>query len=152
RDPGVNPGPDRGAPSRSRSLDREPLRGPARRAFERTLLRRPALKGSRRLLLQVLLLDYAWGKADCYPSNETLAAATGLSLSTITRALHDLEPMGILRLAEDDRLASRRRIVLVDHPHARPVLDDLAARAAGTPAPAPPRDTGSKRPGPGVQF
>ena len=91
RDFGVNPRTDRGAPSRSRSLDREPLRGPARRAFERALLRRPGLKGSRRLLLQVLLLDYAWGKADCYPGNETLADATGLSLSTVKRALHDLE-------------------------------------------------------------
>src|SRR5690349_13935762 len=122
RDSGVNPGPDRGAPSRSRSLDREPLRGVARRAFERELLRRGGLKGSRRLLLQVLLFDYAWGKADCYPSNETLAAATGLSTSTIKRALHDLERMGLIRLAEDVRLASRRRIVFVDHPHARQVL------------------------------
>jgi hypothetical protein len=150
RDSGVNPRPDRGAPSRSRSIDREPLRGPARRAFERELLRRPGLKGSRRLLLQVLLLDYAWGKADCYPSNETLAAVTGSSLSTIKRALHDLEHMGIIRLVEDLRLASRRRIVLLGHPHAQLVLDDLAVAAAETPA--PPRDTGSKRPGRGVQF
>jgi hypothetical protein len=150
RDSGVNPGPDRGAPSRSRSLDREPLRGPARRAFERELLRRPGLKGSRRLLLQVLLIDYAWGKADCYPGNETLAAATGLSLSTVKRALHDLERTGIIRIAEDDRLASRRRIVILGHPHARQVLDDLAATAAGTPA--PPRGAGSKRPGRGAQI
>jgi Helix-turn-helix domain len=150
RDSGVNPGPDRGAPSRTRSLDREPLRGLARRAFERGLLRRPGLKGSRRFLLQVLLIDYAWGKADCYPGNETLAAATGLSISTIKRALHDLEQMGIIRLVEDLRLASRRRIVFVDHPHAQQVLDGLAAAAAGTPS--PPRDTGSKRPGRGVQI
>jgi hypothetical protein len=150
RDSGVNPGPDRGAQSRSRSLDREPLRGLARRAFERALLRRPSLKGSRRLLLQVLLLDYAWGKADCYPSNETLSAATGLSLSTVKRALHDLERMGIIRLVEDGRLASRRRIVFVDHPHARQVVDGLAAAAAGPPS--PPRNTRSKRPDRGVQF
>src|SRR5262245_36181096 len=149
RDSGVNPGPDRRAQSRSRSLDREPLRGVARRAFERELLRRPDLKGSRRFLLQVLLLDYAWGKADCYPGNETLAAATGLSLSTIKRALHDLEHMGIIRIVEDLRLPSRRRIVILSHPHARQVLDDLAA-AAGPPT--PPRGTGSKRPGRGGQF
>src|SRR5262249_12400928 len=48
------------------------------------------------------------------------------------------------------RLASRRRIVLLGHPHAHQVLDGLAAPAVGTPA--PPRDTRSKRPGPGVQF
>src|SRR5262249_11713453 len=90
-----------------------------------------------------------WGKADCYPGNETLAAATGLSLSTVKRALHDLEHMGIIRIVEDARLASRRRIVILSHPHARQVLDDLAA-AAGPPM--PPRGTGSKRPGRGVQF
>lgn len=150
RDIGVNPRPDRGAPSRSRSIDREPLQGVARRAFERALLRRPGLKGSRRLLLQVLLFDYAWGKADCYPGNETLAAATGSSTSTVKRALHDLEQMEIIRLVEDLRLASRRRIILLGHPHAQQVLDDLAAATAGTPA--TPRDTGSKRPGPGVQI
>src|SRR5262249_48882634 len=147
---GVNPGPDRGAQSRSRSIDREPLRGVARRAFERELLRRPGLKGSRRLLLQVLLADFAWGKADCYPGNERLAAATGLSTSTIQRALHDLERMGIIRIIEDVGLASRRRIVFVDHPHARLVLDGLVAAATGTPAPL--HHGGSKRPGRGVQI
>jgi hypothetical protein len=150
RDSGVNPRPDRGAQSRSRSLDWEPLRGVARRAFERELLRRPGLKGSRRFLLQVLLLEYAWGKADCYPGNETLAAATGLSTSTVKRALHDLEHMGIIRLVEDDRLASRRRIIILGHPHAQQVLDGLAAAAAGPPS--PPRNTGSKRPDRGVQI
>src|SRR5262249_6627382 len=120
------------------------------RAFERELMRRPGLKGSRRLLLQVLLADFAWGKADCYPGNERLAAATGLSSSTIKRALHDLEHMGIIRIIEDTRLANRRRILIPGHPHVQQVLDGLAAAAAGTPS--PPRNTGSKRPDRGVHI
>src|SRR5262249_45217172 len=143
---GVNPGPDRGAPARSRSIDREPLQGTARRAFERELLRRPGLKGSRRFLLQVLLIEFAWGKADCYPGNQRLATATGLSLSTVKRALHDLERLGLIRLVEDGRLPSRRRIVFPDHPHAQAVLDALARSRPEAP-PGPP-SRGSKRPGP----
>src|SRR5262245_7395802 len=150
RDSGVNPGPDRGAPPRSRSIDRQPLRGSARRAFERDLLRRPGLKGSRRALLLVLLSEFAWGKADCYPGKARLAAAAGLSPSTVKRALHDLVRMGLLRLVADLRLPSRRRIVLVDHPHARRVLDELAAAAAGTPGES--RGLGSERPGGAAQI
>jgi DNA-binding MarR family transcriptional regulator len=150
RDSGVNPGPDRGAQTRSRSIDREPLRGIARRAFERQLLRRPGLKGSRRFLLQVLLNEFAWGKADCYPGNETLAAATGLSTSTIKRALHDLERMDLIRLVEDVRLGSRRRIVLLDHPHAQQVLDELARCVRA--APPRSRGRGARRPGQVAQI
>jgi hypothetical protein len=150
RDSGVNPGPDRGAQTRSRSIDREPLRGIARRAFERELLSWPGLKGSRRFLLQVLLTEFAWGKADCYPSNQTLATATGLSTSTVKRALQDLVRMGLIRIVEDIRLRSRRRIVFLDHPHAQRILNELAG---GIPAaPVVRRSRGSKWPGRGVQI
>jgi hypothetical protein len=75
------------------------LAGQARRDYERTLTNRPNLRGSRLAVLRVLLDQWGWGKPSCRPSNATIAASAGLSVSTVRRCLHELAQLGAIEIA-----------------------------------------------------
>jgi hypothetical protein len=91
------------------------LTGEARREFERTLTSRPGLRGSRLAVLRVLLDQWGWGKPSCRPCNATIAAAAGVSVSTVQRCLHDLEQLGVLDI-EMGVHGENRVIRFVGHP------------------------------------
>ena len=92
-----------------------------RRAWEEGLKGRPGLKGSRMLLLLVLL-DIARGKPWAYPSDAYLAGKSKVSENTVWRSLRDLEAAGIVRTVKTQ---GRRWIVFPDHPHAAAFLAGL---------------------------
>ncbi len=110
------------------SIDHEPLKEPERTAFEKSLHAKYQLKGPVLHLLDTLLARYFWGKADCYPSNKGLMEwLTDRHKNTVQRQLQRLRDAGAVRLFADRSLISQRRIVLVDHPNARPIIDSLDA-------------------------
>jgi hypothetical protein len=121
-------------PAKSRAIDREPLTGPERRAFEDRLLSNPKVKRSAHHVLSCLLHDYAWGGADCFPGNKAFAKRLGYSERHLQRILRDLEAEGIIRCLFDGSLGGgkpgekfgQRRIVFLDHPHAQTVLAELS--------------------------
>jgi hypothetical protein len=96
------------------------LAGAARREWEEKVLSDPRLRGSRLILIRVLLVA-ANGKCWCYPGNEYLAERCRASVNTIWRALKDLVEWGVIRI---DHACGRRYIVFPSHPH------DVAVRAA----------------------
>src|SRR5262245_60204075 len=94
----VNPGcPDRRPPMRAGAVDPHKLGGADRRAWEASVFATPGLKGSRLHLARVLLDEFAWGKAWCYPGDELLARKCGLGTATIGRALRDLVKLEVIR-------------------------------------------------------
>ncbi len=110
------------------SIDRIPLVGCTRRAFEKKLHAKNRLKKHTWHLLDTLLTQYHWGKADSFPSIRGLLEwLPGWSESTIRRHLHLLSEAGVIRMFEDRSIANQRRIVLVDHLHAAVVIKILTA-------------------------
>jgi hypothetical protein len=110
------------------SIDRIPLAGCTRRAFEKELHAVFRLKKNTWHLLDTLLSQFFWGKADCFPSFGALFPwLPGWSESTIRRHLQLLCEAGAIRIFEDRSIASQRRIILIFHPHADAVIEILTA-------------------------
>jgi hypothetical protein len=65
-------------------------------------------------VLRVLLEEFAWGRCECWPGDQTLANLTGLSLRTVSRCLHDLVELGVIRILNPQ--SWRRRIEFPTHP------------------------------------
>ena len=60
------------------------------------------LRPRARLVLQVLVL-HCNKEGECFPSIKTIAAKCGYGISTVKRALHDLERHGYLKNAPRQR-------------------------------------------------
>lgn len=102
------------------SLDQNPLPGRERREWEKSVIR-SAGKREQNHLLRVLL-QFAGGKADCFPSVATIATEAGTSVKTVKRALKALDRLGVIATVEDGSIPTHRRIVFPSHPHADLVL------------------------------
>jgi hypothetical protein len=95
------------------AIDTEPLMGTARNDFQRALYAR--VKGKGQLLLRTLL-DFAGGKAECWPSNATIGVVTGYTPRYTQMLMRDLEEAQVILCAVDRSLPSQRRIIILDHP------------------------------------
>jgi DNA-binding transcriptional ArsR family regulator len=100
------------------------LTGHARGNFERKVLE--GVKATDRLILYELF-DFFRGKAVCWPGNEAIARAAGVSAMTASRTLKALEGLGIIKTVDDGSVRSRRRIILLGHPDAAEELARLEA-------------------------
>jgi len=108
------------------AIDRTPLSGPDRPAYERILFNNPQIKKTVRLVLRELLAQWFWGRADCYPSAPAIAERTGYSIPTVKRALAYLEKIGVIvRVIDRSILPAQRRIILSSHPNAAAILVEL---------------------------
>ncbi len=76
---------------------------------------------SGQLVLRVLL-DFAGGKAVCWPANETIVGIVGLKERAVQYILRDLEAAGTIRCIKDESLKTRRRIVMLNHPGTKDAL------------------------------
>jgi hypothetical protein len=104
------------------AIDREPLSGRARNAFEASLCGRA--KRSAQLVLRIVL-DHAGGRADAWPSNGRIAEIAGYKARNVQVILRQLEAAGLVRCCVDRSLKAQRRIVVLDHPNALKVLAKL---------------------------
>lgn len=121
------------------AIDREPLSGRARNAFEASLY--PRAKRSAQLVLRIVL-DHAGGRADAWPSNGRIAEIAGYKARNVQVILRALEAAGLVRCCVDRSLKAQRRIVILDHPNALKVLAKLGISwmqlgAQGTPRKQP---------------
>src|SRR4051812_25797474 len=93
----------------------EPIRlhGKERHEWERSVIARQTR--SRQLVLRVIL-DFCAGKAEWWPTNDTMSRITGLKERALQYILRDLEAAGTIRCIKDGALATRRRIVVLGHP------------------------------------
>lgn len=110
---------------KAQPIDRNPLPGAARYEFRRKILDDTKVKASTRVVLDSLLDDFCWGRADCFPSNHAIAAKTNVHVRHVRRILRRLEDRGVISCVVDLSIWSRRRIVILAHPHAPKVLDEL---------------------------
>jgi hypothetical protein len=117
RAPPVKPGAD--------AIDREPITGKARNDFEASL--HAKVKRSHQLVLRILL-DFAGGKAECWPGNKRVAEIAGYEVRNVQYILRALEAAKVIRCAVDRSLPTQRRIVILDHPNAVRVLLRLGDR------------------------
>lgn len=107
------------------AIDAEPLTGRARNEFEATL--HAKVKRSHQLVLRILL-DFAGGKAECWPGNKRVAEIAGYEVRNVQYVLRALEAAKVIRCAVDRSLPTQRRIVVLDHPNAVRVLLRLGDR------------------------
>lgn len=113
------------------AIDAEPLTGRARNEFEATL--HAKVKRSHQLVLRILL-DFAGGKAECWPGNKRVAEIAGYEVRNVQYILRALEGEAekpesqIIRCLVDRSLKTQRRIVILDHPNAVRVLLRLGDR------------------------
>lgn len=120
--------PRRSAPAkgdRSSSVDRKPLERKDRREYEDKLMDGSGTKAITRLVL-LAILDTCYGKADCFPSNERLAMKVNCDPQYVPRILRRLEALKLILCIFDQSIRSRRRIIVLGHPHAAAVLAELA--------------------------
>jgi hypothetical protein len=111
---------------KARPIDNRPLKGAARRAFENKILGRPEVKKSSQFLVRILLDDFCWGHADCFPANKTAGDAAGYKSRNVQLVFAHLDTtVNLLRLVVDRSIRSQRRIVFVDHPNAPDVFRAL---------------------------
>lgn len=127
------------------AIDAEPLTGRARNEFEATL--HAKVKRSHQLVLRILL-DFAGGKAECWPGNKRVAEIAGYEVRNVQLILRALEgdpekpETQVVRCLVDRSLKTQRRIVILDHPNAVQVLLRMGQRpwlqsGAQKPAPKP---------------
>ncbi len=76
---------------------------------------------SRQLVLRVLL-DFAGGKAECWPCNATIGRIAGLKVRAVQYALRDLEAAGTVRAIPEPGTIHKRRLVLLGHPGSRDAM------------------------------
>lgn len=107
------------------AIDAEPLTGRACNEFEATL--HAKVKRSHQLVLRILL-DFAGGKAECWPGNKRVAEIAGYEVRNVQYILRALETAKVIRCAVDRSLRTQRRIVILDHPNAIRVLLRLGDR------------------------
>ena len=107
------------------SIDAEPLTGRSRNEFEATL--HAKVKRSHQLVLRILL-DFAGGKAECWPGNKRVAEIAGYEVRNVQYILRALEAAKVVRCLTDRSLRTQRRIVILDHPNAVRVLLRLGDR------------------------
>lgn len=107
------------------AIDAEPLTGRARNEFEATL--HAKVKRSHQLVLRILL-DFAGGKAECWPGNKRVAEIAGYEVRNVQYILRALEAAKVVRCLTDRSLRTQRRIVILDHPNAVRVLLRLGDR------------------------
>jgi succinylglutamate desuccinylase len=75
------------------------------------------------------MLDWwAHGKAECWPSNESIAVKAGLKERAVIYVLRELEVKGAIRCIKDGSLPTRRRIVFLGHPGTKEVLQRHTAK------------------------
>jgi hypothetical protein len=110
---------------RTSPIDRNPLAAPARYEVRRKILDNTKIKASTRVVLDCLLNDFCWGRADCFPSNVAIAAKANVDARHVRRILRRLEDLGIILCIADQSIWSRRRIIILAHPHAESVLTEL---------------------------
>jgi hypothetical protein len=92
------------------------LTGTERRKWESGLLATPGVKGSRADVLRALLDGFAWGRPECWPSNETIAERSQWSVRTVSRCLPRLVELGVIAIEHPrDR---QRRITFPTYPPA----------------------------------
>jgi Helix-turn-helix domain len=103
----------------SDAIDDEPLTGGARNEFEGSLYAK--VKRSHQLLLRILL-DFAGGKAECWPGNKRIAEIAGFQPRNVQLIIRALEAAQLIRCVLDRSLKTQRRIVILDHPNAVRVL------------------------------
>lgn len=107
------------------AIDAEPLTGRARNEFEATL--HAKVKRSHQLVLRILL-DFAGGKAECWPGNKRVAEIAGYEVRNVQYILRALEVAKVVRCLTDRSLRTQRRIVILDHPNAVRILLRLGDR------------------------
>jgi hypothetical protein len=108
----------------------EPIRlvGKERREWERAAIRRNC--GPRQAVYRAIL-DYAAGKAQCWPSNKTIGGVVGIKPRAVAYALRALEAAGAIRCVERIDLPSQRVIVVLGHPGTREAMLSNARAARG---------------------
>jgi hypothetical protein len=109
---------------RASAIDQAPLVGNERYVLERKVLAQ--VKRTPRFLLRELF-DFFQGRADYFPSNAKIAEVSGISPRNVQLVLRQLEKAEIVKSIEDLRVRSQRRIVLLEHPNAVPVMKALNA-------------------------
>jgi hypothetical protein len=110
---------------RTSPIDQRPLSGSARYELRRKILDHAKIKASTRVVLDCLLDDFCWGRADCFPSNVAIAAKANVDARHVRRILRRLENIGIILCIADQSIWSRRRIIILAHPHAESVIAEL---------------------------
>ena len=126
----ARPTPPRATAKRrtSRAIDRNPLEKGDRRLFEKGLLGNPRLNGPLKSLLRVLLDEFFWGRADCYPSIRKIVEESGFPERSVQRYLSELARLGIIvRVIDRSILPVQRRFILSTHPNAAVILAELRA-------------------------
>jgi hypothetical protein len=115
--------PPRQFSNKAKPIDRNPLPGAERFRLRRKIL--DDTKASTRIVLGVLLDDFCWGRSDCFPSNHAIAVKANIDARHVRRILRKLEERGTILCVDDRSLWSRRRIIILAHPNAAAVLDEL---------------------------
>jgi hypothetical protein len=106
-------------------IDSRPLKGKDRYEFRKQLLDQTEVKGSARVILDIIFGDFCRGAADCFPSNEAIAQKARVDTRHVRRVLRDMEDCGAILCVFDQSIRSRRRIVFSTHPNAANILADL---------------------------
>ena len=102
------------------------LHGKERREWEREFVSR--YFRTHQLVLRILLDWWGHGKAECWPSNESIAAKAGIKVRAVVYVLRKLETKGAIRCVKDGSLSARRRIVFLGHPGTEQILKREAAK------------------------
>ncbi len=97
------------------------LSGSKRREWEKSVLGDPRLTKSTDVFLATVILSYCQGKAECWPTLETLCKQMRSTKRTIQSAIKRCVNAGVLVLKDDPSKRSGRTFVFTDHPSLKPV-------------------------------
>jgi hypothetical protein len=110
---------------RASPIDQKPLPGSERYKFKSELFNRTKVKATAHVVLNVILDDFCWGRADCFPLNQAIADKANIDVRHVKRVLRRFEELDIILCISDQSIRSRRRIIITSHPNAAAVLDEL---------------------------
>lgn len=103
------------------------LKGKERYEFESRLL--AGAKRSKRLVLREIL-EFAAGKASCWPTNDRIGERVGLKRRAVQYVLRALEADRTIMTLADTSGGGNRLIVLLGHPGAREAVQAFSSRGA----------------------
>lgn len=123
--PGRPPlGREAGAMTKASSIDQNPLKGNDRNNFESAATQAANVRGSALSVFKALL-EFCWGKSDCFPSVSKLVDKSGFSESVVQRRLRELNNSGAIVIVVDRSIRTQRRYIIAGHPHAISTLETL---------------------------
>lgn len=114
--------------SKAASIDQDPLKGKARERWEQSLIDRADELAVKKIQARawnqtlLVLFESARGKADCFPSKDTIAKRLKANPKTVYHNLRAMSEAGLIALVEDGSIKVGRRIVFPSHPNAEAVL------------------------------